>query len=136
MADKIFHLELVTPRRMVFNGEVESFTAPGVVGSFQVLHSHAPLLAATGIGEVRIRDAGGGEQRYATSGGFVEVHDNKVIMLAETAERVDEIDVDRATAARDRARKRIVERQRGIDQDRARAALNRALNRLKIAGQD
>ncbi|HWP81927.1 MAG TPA: F0F1 ATP synthase subunit epsilon [Bacteroidota bacterium] len=133
MAEKTFHLEIVTPKKVVYKALVESFSAPGVVGGFQVLRSHAPLLSAIGVGEVKIIDAQGNEFRYATSGGFVEVHENKVVMLAETAERADEIDVKRAEAARDRAQKRIAEKRIETDIERARAALHRALNRLKVA---
>lgn len=132
MAEKTFHLEIVTPRRIVFNGEVTSFSAPGVVGGFQVLYNHAPLLSSLKIGEVKLIDASGAEYHYATSGGFVEVRDNKVILLAETAERADEIDVERAKIARDRAKKRIAEKKPDTDFERARLALHRASNRLKI----
>lgn len=135
MADKAFKLEIVTPKKIVFSGDVVSFSAPGVVGGFQVLKSHAPLLSTTAIGEVKLVDNSGHESRYATSGGFVEVHENKVMMLAETAERSDEIDVARAEASRDRARKRLAEKVREIDLDRARLALFRAMNRLKVADQ-
>jgi F-type H+-transporting ATPase subunit epsilon len=134
MADKTFHLEIVTPRRVVFKGEVLSFSAPGVSGGFQVLHSHAPLLSSLNIGEVKIGDMGGTESHYAISGGFVEVRDNRAILLAETAERTDEIDSERAKAARDRARKRIADKKPETDINRASIALYRALNRLKIAG--
>jgi F-type H+-transporting ATPase subunit epsilon len=134
MVEKTFHLEIVTPRRMVFKGEVSSFSAPGVVGGFQILHSHAPLLSSLKIGELKIVEATGAEHRYATSGGFVEVRDNKVILLAETAERTDEIDVDRAKASRDRAERRIAEKEPGIDMNRAKQTLFRARIRLKVAG--
>jgi F-type H+-transporting ATPase subunit epsilon len=127
------HLEIVTPRRVAFSGDVESFSAPGVLGGFQVLHSHAPLLSAIGVGEVKLRNGSGQEFRYASSGGFVEVRDNKVVFLAETAERSDEIDVNRAAAAQERARKRIHERTKDTDLDRARVALARAMNRIKAA---
>ena len=133
MADKTFHLEIVTPKRIVFKGEVTSFSAPGVEGGFQVLHSHAPLLSSVKIGKVQISEASGTEFQYAISGGFVEVRDNKVILLAETAERTDEIDLERVKAARDRAQKRIAEKDPDTDIDRAKLALYRALNRLKIA---
>lgn len=135
MADKAFKLEIVTPKKIVFSGDVVSFSAPGVVGGFQVLKSHAPLLSNIAIGEVKLVDTSGLELRYATSGGFVEVHENKVMMLAETAERSDEIDVSRAEAARDRARKRLAEKVADTDSDRARLALFRAMNRLKVADQ-
>lgn len=132
MAEKTFHLEIVTPRKVVFSDEVSSFSAPGVVGGFQVLKSHAPLLSSIAVGEVKLTDTTGKEMRYATSGGFVEVHGNKVVMLAETAERSDQIDVKRATEARSRAEERLQKRVEA-DVDRARMALARALNRLRIA---
>lgn len=135
MADKVFKLEIVTPKKIAFSGDVVSFSAPGVVGGFQVLKSHAPFLSNIAVGEVKLVDVSGNEVRFATSGGFVEVHENKVMMLAETAERSDEIDVARAEAARERARKRLAEKTSGLDLDRARLALFRAMNRLKVADQ-
>ncbi len=133
MAEKLFQLEIVTPKKTVFSEKVESFSAPGIVGGFQVLHSHAPLLSSIRIGEVKILDASGKEWRYATSGGFVEVRDNKVVMLAETAEKSEEIDTKRANASLERAQKRIAEKKIDTDLDRARIALQRAINRLKVA---
>ncbi len=133
MADKNFQLEIVTPQRVVFKGDVESFTAPGVMGSFQVLVNHAPLLSAIGVGEAKMRDTQGNEIRYATSGGFVEVMNNRVVMLAESAERSNEIDVSRAEKAKSRAQQRIEQHSSDIDLERARVALARAINRLKIA---
>lgn len=133
MTEKSFHLEIVTPKKVVLSAEVSSFTAPGILGGFQVLHSHAPFLSSVGVGEVKVIAGDGGETRFATSGGFVEVRENKVVMLAETAERADQIDVKRAEAARDRARKRLESKAAELDLDRAKAALQRALNRLKIA---
>ncbi len=134
MSEKIIHLEIVTPRCIVFKGEVTSFSAPGVMGGFQVLYNHAPLLSSLKIGGVKIKEAGGSESHYAISGGFVEVRENHILLLAETAERLDEIDIERAKASRDRAKKRIAERKPDIDFERARLAFYRAINRLKIAG--
>lgn len=131
MFDKPYKLEIVTPRKIIFSGEVLSFSAPGVTGGFQVLFDHAPLLSETGIGAVKVTTKEGQEIRYATSGGFVEVKDNSVVMIAETIETVEEIDVARAEAARERALKRIKERKPGTDLVRAEAALKRALNRLR-----
>jgi F-type H+-transporting ATPase subunit epsilon len=134
MADKSFHLEIVTPRRIVFKGEVTSFSVPGTIGGFQVLYNHAPLLSSLKIGGVKIKDSSGTEFHYAVSGGFVEIRDNQVLLLAETAERTDEIDTERAKASRDRAQKRLAEKKSNIDFNRAQLALYRALNRIKIAG--
>lgn len=132
MAEKSLLLEIVTPRKVIFKGEVTSFSAPGVMGGFQVLYNHAPLLAALEVGEAKLTTVSGKEERYATSGGFVEVKDNHIVMLAETAERSDQIDVERARAAKERAQKRLAERRPDVDLARARAALLRAINRLKI----
>ena len=134
MAEKTFHLEIVTPKRIVYKGEVTSFSAPGNEGGFQVLHSHAPLLASVKIGMVKVSDVGGKEFQYAISGGFVEVRENNVVLLAETAERADEIDVERGKSARDRALKRMILKDSDTDMERAKLAFSRAANRLKIAG--
>ena len=133
MAEKKFTLEIVSPRKVIFTGEVTSFSAPGVSGGFQVLYNHAPLLAAIGIGIMKLRDAQGQEIKFTTGGGFVDVVGNKVTMLAESAEKFSEIDVARAERAKERAQKRLSERHPDLDFERARAALARALNRLKSA---
>jgi len=134
MTDRTFHLEIITPKRIVFKGEVTRLSAPGVVGGFQVLYNHAPLLSSLEIGKVKIIDANGNEYKYAISGGFVEVRENNAILLADTAERADEIDVERVKAARDRAQKRIAEKNPDTDIELTKLALYRAKNRLKIAG--
>ncbi len=135
MADKKFQLDIVTPANTVYSGEVLSFTAPGVVGNFQVLFNHAPLLSAIGVGEVKITEADGKQQRFATSGGFVEVKSNKVILLAESAENEAEINVERAEKSKLRAQERLSKKTSDTDVDRAQVALMRSINRLKIASK-
>lgn len=130
---KLFRLEIVTPQKSVFSGNVELFSAPGTSGGFQILHNHAPFLTTITTGEVKLRAADGSESFYATSGGFVEVSNNNVTFLADTAERKDEIDVQRAMAAKSRAEERLRKREEEINIARARAALARAINRLRIA---
>lgn len=135
MADKNFQLDIVTPAKTVYSGDVNSFTAPGVVGNFQVLFSHAPLLSAIGIGEIKVVESGGTQLHFATSGGFVEVKSNKVILLAESAESKEEINVDRAEKSKQRAAERLAAKKSDVDVERARVALVRSLNRLKIASK-
>ena len=135
MAGKNFNLDIVTPTKTVFSGEVQSFSAPGEAGGFQVLFDHAPFLSSITVGQVKVIDPAGAVRRYATSGGFVEVNENKVILLAETAERSDEINVERAEKAKERAAQRLQQKEL-IDEERARVALARAINRLKIAGNN
>lgn len=126
-------LELATPIRLVVAEEVAEVVVPGSEGYFGVLPGHAAFLTTLGIGELAYRQAG--RERYlAVSGGFAEVRNDKVIVLADTAERPDEIDRERAERARQRAEQRLSGRtQEEIDFTRAAAALARALLRLQVA---
>jgi F-type H+-transporting ATPase subunit epsilon len=133
MPDKVFNLEIVTPTKVVFNGDVVSFSAPGVMGGFQILYNHAPMLSEIGVGVVKLQQLDGNETVYATSGGFVDVLNNRVIVLAETVEHSDEIDKVRAESARDRARQKLVARLMEVDSLEVKSALDRALNRIKVA---
>jgi F-type H+-transporting ATPase subunit epsilon len=136
MADNLIQLDIVTPAKIVFSDEVKSFTAPGVDGGFQILPRHAPFITTIVVGPVKFVTKEGETRRFATSGGTVEVHDNKITMLAETIEATDEIDVARAEAAKERATRRIELKEPGTDFDRARLALFKAINRLKVAGHE
>ncbi|HUF09904.1 MAG TPA: ATP synthase F1 subunit epsilon [Rhodothermales bacterium] len=134
MADS-FYVEVVAPDRSVFKGEALRFRAPGVTGSFEVLRNHAPLVAATGIGPVYITLPSDDRFVLATSGGFVEVLNNRVIMIVEAAEPASEIDVERARAAEERARERLENSSNSsaLDREAWERALARARNRLRVA---
>ncbi len=126
-------IELATPSRLVVSAEVDEVVAPGSLGYFGVLPGHAPLLATLGIGEVTYR-IGRDEHHLAVSGGFAEVRNDKVIILADSAETPGDVDRARAERARDRAEVRLSGRaQEEIDYTRAAAALARALTRLQVA---
>jgi F-type H+-transporting ATPase subunit epsilon len=134
MAEKI-NLEVVTPKGAIVSEEVDIITAPGFAGEFGVLANHAPFLSTIKIGTLRYKN-GDTEQELMVSGGFCEVSNNKITFLVESAERGNEIDVDRALQAKERAEKRLLqarEQQEKFDRTRAEAALQRALARLKIS---
>ena len=135
MYERTFHLHIVTPDRVVFQGDATSISAPGVIGGFQVLASHAPLLSAIEIGRLKVKDPSGTDTMYACGSGFVEVLQNEVSVVVESAERSDQIDVARAKAARERALQRLRSRDAAIDTARAKMALVRAQNRLRLAGE-
>ena len=130
----VFQLDIVTPEKALYSGSVERLQAPGSEGSFGVLAGHAPMVASLAVGALRFVEESGAIRRLAISGGFVEVQRDRVNVLAETAEMAEEIDVERALAARDRARERFEDKGEEMDRARAQAALARALNRLKVAG--
>lgn len=125
-------LQIITPERVVFEeGGVESVTLPGAEGQLTVLPRHAPLMTALQPGELVLRKAGD-EVEIAVSGGFLEVRDDKVTVLADTAERSDEIDAERAEEARRRAQSQLSTREGDIDVAIVMAALERAQARLRV----
>ncbi|MFO7717853.1 MAG: F0F1 ATP synthase subunit epsilon [Thermodesulfobacteriota bacterium] len=128
MANTI-RFELVTPERSVVSEDVEYVGAPGVNGEFGVLPNHIPFLSALGIGSLFFKS--GGRRYYVfVAGGFAEISPDKVTVLAEVAEKAEEIDVERARKARERAEKRLQQAQDRLEHARARAALVRAMQRV------
>jgi len=131
MADRI-ELTVVTPEREVVSTSVDEITAPGWEGEFGVLPNHAPFLALIRSGELMYRR--GSERSFMTVGfGFVEVLPERVTVMIETAEKEEEIDLERAIAARDRAMKSLSGKVVDADIERAHAALMRALTRIRVA---
>ena len=106
--------------------------APGSEGELGILPHHAPLLTGLGRGELRVKQ-GGSEEALAVFGGFMDVRGDRVIVLTDAAERADEIDEQRAQAARDKARQALEVAQSVADEQRARAALQRAMVRLRVS---
>jgi len=129
----LYEVSVIAPDRVVFEGKIESMVAPGSEGYFGVLAGHAPMVAELGWGELKLRTQGGDERYYAVARGFVEVGWDRVTVLVDSAEAAEEIDVDRAQAARERAERRLRARSENVDEARAEAALRRALNRLHVA---
>ena len=125
-------LEIVTAERQVFSGDVTTIIAEGTEGQMTVLPKHAPLITMLAPGELVIRKDGD-EQYLVISSGFMEVMPEKVIILADACERSDEIDLDRAAAAKQRAEERLKGLSTEIDQSRAEAALRRSIARLRVA---
>ena len=125
-------LRIITPERVVFDEEnIDSVTLPGVLGEMTILPRHAPIMTELRPGPVLFRRAGE-EIDLALSGGFMEVRDDTVIVLADTAERSDEIDLSRAEEARRKAQEELTDRQGTVDIARAMAALERAQARLRV----
>lgn len=129
------NLEIITPSKTIFNGPVKSVTVPGIDGSFQILRYHAPLISVIDIGLVKVVSTDDVISYYATGGGTVEVNNNKVLLLADSIELAESIDVARAENAKHRAEERLSNRTKTTDVQRAEVALRRAVNRLKIVEQ-
>ena len=132
MAEKTLQLEVVTPEKTIVSEEVEIVMAPGYFGEFGALRNHIPFLAQLQPGEVKYRK-GGQLEVMVVGGGYAEVLPTKVTVLATTAERVQDIDLERAQAAKERAEQRLKERQDELDFLRAEAALQRAIARIRAA---
>lgn len=126
--------EIVTAERTVYDADVEMVNLPGVSGQMGILPNHSPLLTVLKFGEVYVRDADGEEHYFAVGGGFAEVQPDKVIVLADSAERADEIDAERAMKARAAAEKAMEE---GVQEDpeqwkQLEASLRRAQIRIDV----
>jgi F-type H+-transporting ATPase subunit epsilon len=131
MADT-FELEIVTPEKMVVRDRAEEMQIPGKNGYLGILPGHAPLISELAVGEISYRN-GGTTHRFAVAWGFAEVLPDKVTILAECAERADEIDVKRAQDSKQRAEERLKSGSTDVDFGRAGVALQRAETRLEVA---
>lgn len=125
-------VSVVTPGGPVLEEEVEMVSTKAKTGELGILAGHIPMVAPLDIGAVRLKN-GNDTEWVAVSGGFVEVNGEEVTILAQSAERAENIDIARAKQAKARAEKRLTDRQAEIDAQRAEMALKRALNRLDIA---
>jgi F-type H+-transporting ATPase subunit epsilon len=126
------YLDIVTPSKSVFLGNIKSITVPGSKGRFQVLVNHAPIVSTFDIGMIKVDFQNSHSDYYATGGGTIEVLDNKITLLADSIELVGDIDVDRALKAKQRAEERLANKTNEINIARAQAALARAVNRLNV----
>lgn len=130
-------LEIVTPERTVFSQEVNMVVAQTIDGQIGILPGHIPLVTVLETGVMRVQVGPGQEQTLAISGGFLEMSpDNKLTILAQTAELAEEIDVDRAREALARAEERLNGKAENIDAVRAEIAMRKALARLRAAGKE
>jgi len=128
------NLEIVSPDRKVYSGQVKSVSAPGIEGGFQVLSNHAPFVTTLGIGKVKIEETGGDNLVYAISGGIFEVSKNKATILAESIESQEEIDEDKVKAALSRAEELLKNEEiTKDDKDKAKQDMEENKNKLKVA---
>ena len=135
MAGDSIQLVVVTPVRQLLSESVTEVQLPGADGYLGILPGHAPLVTELGIGELTYRTAGGQTGLLAVIRGFAEVLPDRVSVLAETAERAEEIDINRAKEALKRAQELIAKGGENVDWDRASAALQRALVRIQVVSK-
>jgi F-type H+-transporting ATPase subunit epsilon len=128
------HVEIVTAERVVYSAEgIDEVVAPGADGEFAVLPQHAAFITTLAPGEMRIIRSGADEEVMAITGGFFEVRNDRIVILADAAERAEEIDIARAEAARRRAEELLREKVELVDLAQTQAALMRALARIRVA---
>lgn len=130
--DNLLELEIVSPVKSVYKGTVKSVIAPGIMGEFQVLYNHAAMVSALQIGIMKLESESGEFTPYSTSGGILEVKNNKISILADTIESKEDIDEERAKHSLERGEKRIAENAENLDRARAEASIMRAKNRLRL----
>lgn len=128
-----FHLEIITPFGTYFNDEIDFLNLSSTKGMLGILPNHTPLISDVSLGEIVIR-IDGKDYIHATSGGLIKISKEKTVLLLDTIENINDIDVERAENAKKRALDRLNHKE-NIDTARAMAALDRAVNRLKIASK-
>jgi F-type H+-transporting ATPase subunit epsilon len=133
MADKL-NLEVITPERLVLREQVDEVVAPGLTGELGILPDHTALISQLKTGVLSYRQ-GNQNRRLHVSGGFIEVASDSVSVLSDVAEKPEEIDVERAQRAKERAERRLASRGEDIDFDRAELKLQRALARIQVGSR-
>ena len=133
MSDKLIQLKVITPTKVLFEGEVKSFIVKtrGEVGEFAILADHAPITTSVGLGTLVLEMPDGSKKVTSLFGGYAVVQNNQAVLIAESAEWPEEIDSERAERSKERAEERLKQEQ--VDIARARASLTRALVRLSLA---
>lgn len=129
--ESTFKLEIVTPERNFFSGEVEMIVLKTPDGEMGILYGHLPMVVAVGIGPIKIKRNGEWLEAVLTDG-FLEVKQEKTVILVDTAEWPDEVDINRARAAKERAEERLHSKISQLEYYRSQTALARALARLKV----
>lgn len=128
---KTFHAQILTPNGSLFDGEVSGVQVPGSEGNFEMLFNHAPIVSTLTIGKVVIKKEDQSERVFAVNGGFIEMSDNQMTLLAEEAVEASKIDVEEARAARDAAKNKLSSKEG--DRTSAEKELAEAANKLKLA---
>ena len=134
MAEKKFNLQIISPTRVFFDGDIDMVEMKTTEGEIGVLAGHIPLTAILEPGVLRIKKSDG-DKEAALHDGFVKITNDKVTILAESCEWPDEIDVNRANEAKTRAERRLKSGEPAVDMLRAELALKKALTRIDIAGK-
>ncbi len=130
----MYSINIATPQGVLFSGEVNSCMATGLDGKFQMLNNHAPMLSSIDVGELSLEYPDEKKKYISTSNGFLEIKNNQLNIIVESAEWAKDIDLERAKAAKDRAEKRFIQKE-NIDLTRAKISLIRAINRIKVASR-
>ncbi|HMM06257.1 MAG TPA: F0F1 ATP synthase subunit epsilon [Clostridiales bacterium] len=133
MTDKRISLEIVTPEKKIYSADVYYLHAPAMVGGIGIYPRHTPIVTALDVGELSVDSGDGKQEIFFISGGFLDVCDDKAVVLAKSAERSEDIDVVRAEKAKARAEERLANPAPDFDALRAELALKRAILRIKIA---
>ncbi len=134
--NNLLELEIVSPVKSVYKGMVKSVIAPGTMGEFQVLYNHAAMVATLQIGILKLENENSELTPYSTSGGILEVKNNKISVLVDTIECKEEIDIERAKRSLERGEKRLAENAETLDRVRAELSIMRAKNRLRLMSSE
>ncbi len=135
MSDKTLYLEIVTPSKIIFSGNVNSVTVPGELGSFQVLYNHAPIISNLTIGEIKIKTISGETLHYAANGGFVMVIKNRVTIVSDSLINAKEIDVKKNQEELSKLKEEIKEKRKSGGVETLETKIAQLENQIRVASK-
>lgn len=133
MSDKLLFLEIVTPFKNIFSGNVKSITVPGELGSFQILFNHAPIISNLTIGEIKIIDENDSTSYYATNGGFVMVFKNRITIVSDSIIKAEDIDTKKDESELSKLKEEFVQKRKTQDVSKLEVLIHQLENRIKIS---
>lgn len=135
MSDKSLFLEIVTPSKIIYSGNVKSVTVPGELGSFQILYNHAPIISNLTIGEIKIVDDKDSVSYYATNGGFLMVFKNRITIISDSILKAEEIDVKKDENDLLRLKEELVQKRKTQDVSDLEIQIAQLQNRIRVSNR-
>lgn len=133
MSNKFLYLEIVTPSKIIYSGNVKSVTVPGELGSFQILYNHAPIISNLSIGEIKIVDENESVSYYATNGGIVMVFKNRITLVSDSILKAEEIDANKVESDLLKLKEELVQKRKTQDVSNLEIQIAQLENRIRVS---
>lgn len=136
MSDKSLFLEIVTPSKIIYSGNVKTVTVPGELGSFQILYNHAPIISNLTIGEIKIVDENDSVSYYATNGGFLMVFKNRITIISDSILKAEEIDAKKDENDLMKLKEELIQKRKTQDVSNLEIKIAQLQNRIRVSNRN